>query len=901
MASKRIQGITIQIGADATKLTDALRSVEKQINSAKSSLKDVNNLLKVDPKNTELLTQKQKLLTEAIDSTKEKLKQEQDALKQLEGKEQTKEVEAQQEALKREIEATTQELKGLEKEYKEFGSVAQQQTKAAAEEMQAAGKKIEGVGKGLTSAGRTMTTYVTAPIVAAGTASVKKAAEFDESMSKVRAITNATSDDIAKMEELALEMGAKTKFSATEAAEAYTYMGMAGWKTEEMLSGLPGIMNLAAASGEDLASTSDIVTDALTAFGLTAKDSTHFANVLAAAATNSNTNVSMLGASFKYAANAAGTMNYSTEDVAIALGLMANNGIKADMAGTSLRNLINRMAKPTKESAAAMDTLGLALYNDEGKMYSLREVMEQLRDGMKNVKMSAEDFEKAASQLDAELEAGNITQKKYDKELEELTLQAFGAEEAEKARAAAMLGGTRAMGGLLAIANASEADFQQLANAIDTSSDSFAKLADGSIVPLSDAMAQGLEVIETYNGKAEAMSAIMEDNLNGDIRKLKASIEALAISLGELLTPELRESVDSLKDFIDNINAMDDSQKTAIINIGKFVAAIGPVLLVLGALVTGIGKVVWAMGTLKIAFGAGGALAGAGELLATVGAAIGSVLVPIGLVAAAVAVWVHNWEDIKEASRLLVERLQEDWGYIKEAAAALRDYLSPVFDFIKNIITSRIEEAKKILEITWNLITLLFGDKIEFIKGVIDGGFGYIYDTVAQKVQGVYDTVTGIFTEIQNFVSGIIEKAKQWGTDLIGNIKDGIESGVDGVKNAANNVGKAISDRLHFSEPETGYLSDFNTWMPDMMRQMAEQINAGVPGVAAAMQNVTGAMRGAVNPDYSGQLASINNNIGQLAAAGGGNITVPVYIGQQKFAQAVVSANQNNNYRSGGR
>ena len=185
--------------------------------------------------------------------------------------------------------------------------------------------------------GKTMTTHVTAPIVGIGAAAIKTTADFDAQMSKVSAISGATGKDFDDLRAKAREMGAKTKFSASEAGEAFEYMAMAGWKTGDMLDGIEGIMNLAAASGEDLGTTSDIVTDALTAFGLSAKDSGHFADILAAASTNANTNVSMLGESFKYAAPVAGALGINAEDTSVALGLMANAGIKASQAGTSLR------------------------------------------------------------------------------------------------------------------------------------------------------------------------------------------------------------------------------------------------------------------------------------------------------------------------------------------------------------------------------------------------------------------------------------------------------------------------------------------------------------------------------------------------------------------------------------
>lgn len=205
--------------------------------------------------------------------------------------------------------------------------------------------------KGITVAAGTAGTAITAM---AGYA-VKVGSDFEAGMSKVSAISGAAGADFEKLSDKAKEMGAKTKFSATEAASAFEYMAMAGWKTEDMLSGIEGVMDLAAASGESLAVTSDIVTDALTAFGLSAKESGHFADVLAAASSNANTNVSMMGETFKYVAPVAGALGFSAEDTAVAIGLMANSGIKAGQAGTSLRSIMTRLAKPTDDVAIAMD------------------------------------------------------------------------------------------------------------------------------------------------------------------------------------------------------------------------------------------------------------------------------------------------------------------------------------------------------------------------------------------------------------------------------------------------------------------------------------------------------------------------------------------------------------------
>jgi len=265
--------------------------------------------------------------------------------------------------------------------------------------------------------------------------SVKTAAEFDTSMSKVAAISGATGKDLEALRDKAKEMGETTKFSAAESADALTYMAMAGWEPKQMLDGLSGIMNLAAASGEDLATTSDIVTDALTAFGLKAEDSGHFADVLAAASSNANTNVSMLGESFKYAAPVAGALGISAEDTSIALGIMANAGIKASQSGTALRTGLTNLAKPTKQMQEAMEKFGIALKENDDGSINLRDTMIDLREKL------------------------------------------GGLSEAEQASAAAAIFGKEAMSGWLAIVNASDEDFYKLTSAIDNSNGAAEEMA----------------------------------------------------------------------------------------------------------------------------------------------------------------------------------------------------------------------------------------------------------------------------------------------------------------------------------------------------------------------------------------------------------------------------------------
>ena len=369
--ANRIKGITVEIGGDTTGLDKALKSVNSSIKTTQSSLKDVNRLLKLDPKNTELLSQKQKLLKDAIGATKEKL----DSLKQAQeqAKQQLENGDLGQDkydALQREIVETEQELQRLQQEAEKANSTLSK--------IDAVGQKMETVGNSIAGAGKKMMP-VTLAIGGVGTAAVKTAADFDTAMSQVAAVSGATGEDFDKLRAKAREMGSKTKFSASEAAEAMNYMAMAGWKTEDMLDGIEGIMNLAAASGEDLATTSDIVTDALTAFGLSAKDSGHFADILAAASSNANTNVSMMGETFKYCAPIAGAMGYSAEDTAQAIGLMANSGIKGSQAGTALRTIMTKLQGELKLSGAAFGDMTIQTANADGSMRDLNDILADCR------------------------------------------------------------------------------------------------------------------------------------------------------------------------------------------------------------------------------------------------------------------------------------------------------------------------------------------------------------------------------------------------------------------------------------------------------------------------------------------------------------------------------------------
>lgn len=873
MASQRIKGITITIGGDTSDLVKALKSADDAARTTKYNLNDINKALKFDPTNVNLLKDKQRELSDAVKTAKEKLDTEKEALEQLKN---TEGFDANSKAakdLQTQIDLDTVALQQAEKALKDFGSVGSQQLQAVGKQLEEVGNKLKTVGDNIANVGRDITTKVSVPIATALGSAIKVTADFDSQMSKVKAISGATGDEFEQLRDKARDMGATTKYSATEAGQAFEYMGMAGWKTEDMLNGINGIMNLAAASGEELGTTSDIVTDALTAFGLSAQDSARFADILAAASTNANTNVSMMGESFKYVAPVAGSLGYSAEDVAVALGLMANSGIKADMAGTSLRNMFQRLAKPTKESYNAMVQLGLSIADSEGNAYSFREIMDQIRTSFAGVNVDLNEYNNSLNHLDSMLQEGQISQEEYDELLNKINVDLLGTAGSEKARYAAMLGGTRAMSGLLAIANATEEDYQKLTAAIDNSSDSFARLADGSVVPLNEALESGAEIVETYTGQAEAMAKTMEDNLGGDITVLKSALQELAISFGDLMMPALRQIVEKVQSLVDWLNSLDEGTKNTIIQIALVVAAIGPVILIIGKIVGAIGTIISAVGAVTSAIGvimpiltAIGTLI-TGTIIPAIAAIGAPILVIVGVIGVLIAIIVQvikHWDEIKEATEKAIEAMGEAWDKFKENFTEtwnkMKENLAKKVDEMKQ----KWEQFKNNVSQIWNNLKTSLSNAASAMKSNITNAFSNIFSAVVSKVTGIKDNALNAFNNLRNGISSVIgniyntivngfgnavsyitslpSRAVGWGRDIINGVVDGIYNAFHNLVSAVSDIASTIADYIGFSEPDKGELSDFHTFMPDMIRLMTQGIESSLPMLENAMDNMSRSM-----------------------------------------------------------
>lgn len=641
------------------------------------------------------------------------------------------------------------------------------------------GSNLRSAGKSITSAGKTLTTHVTVPIVGLGTAAVKTISDFESAMSKVSAISGATGSDLDALNQKAQEMGIKTKFSATESAEAFTYMAMAGWKTEDMLQGIDGIMALAAADGLDLATTSDIVTNALTAFGLSADDSGHLADVLAAAASNANTNVSLLGESFKYVAPVAGALGYSAEDTAIALGLMANAGIEGSQGGTALRTSLSRLINPTGDAAALMEQYGLSITNADGSMKSLGEVMETLRTKM------------------------------------------GGLSEAEQAQAAATLFDQEAMSGMLAVINASDSDYEKLTSAIYG--------ADGAAQQMADTM------LDNLNGQLTLLKAALEglaiqfgEILMPYIKQFVQWLQNLVQKLREM-TPEQKEQIVKWAAFAAAIGPV-------LLAVGKLVTGIGNVISVFGKLKTAIPAVKGALVVVK------GAIAGISAPVVAVVAVIGALVAAFATLWKTneefrnkiTAIWNQIKGTFDKLCQGIVDRLNKlgfDFENIGEVLKAIWkgfcDFLAPIFegvfqniantfdtivnvilgilDFFIAIFTGDWEGAwdaiKGIFESIWNGIVAWFQNIGNTLLGILDaicGWFGTTWDntwnSIKQFFVDIWNSIVSFFTNIidtiktsvSNFVTIIINFFAQLPTNIANFITNAWNSVVIWATNMVN-------------------------------------------------------------------------------------------------------------------
>lgn len=975
MAS-RIQGITVEIGGDTTKLQNALKGVNGQIKSTQSQLKDVNKLLKLDPGNTELLAQKHKLLAEAVSETKEKLVTLKTAAEQANTALANGEISKEQyDALQREIVETEQDLKNLETQAN--------QSATAVQKIAATGEKFKTVGDNISSAGQKLLP-VTAGVTALGTASVTTAANFESSMSQVQATMGITKDAMSTvngqsvntmdtLSKLAKKMGAETAFSASECAEALNYLALAGYDTQQMCDTLPTVLNLAAAGDIALADASDMVTDAMSALGMGVDEAETMVDQMAKTASTTNTSVAQLGEGILTIGATAKSIKGGTAELNTALGILANNGIKGAEGGTHLRNIILSLQNPTDKAAAQMEALGLSVYDSEGNMRSMNDILGDLNksmDGMTSAEKSniiSTIFNKTdLSSVNALLantgetwdslqksitDSGGAAQQMADTQLDNLQgqitilksaleglaisfgellmpaikqivgwVQKFvdwlnGLSEGTKktvvtiALLAAALGPVLiVIGKVISAVGTIMTIVPKIAGVINTVKGAFAALN-------TTMLANPIVLIIAAIAALVAAFIYLWNNCDGFRQfwiALWENVKQVAITVWNAIKAFFSQVWEAIKTIFSTVFEVIKTLVTTYFNLYKTI--IETVFNVIKTVITTIWNAI--KGVFTTVFNVIKTLVTTYfNIYKTI---IQTVLTVIQTVITTV------WNTIKTVITTVLNAIKTIfstvWNAIKTIISAvvsgIKGLITGDFTAVKNSITTIMNTIKSTISTIWNTIKSTISTVLGAIKGAVTSVFNGIVNAVKGAMGNVLNAVKSGFSNVKSHITGLASQAFTWGKDLIMGIVNGIKSCIGAVGDAVKSVADKIKSFLHFSVPDEGPLTDYESWMPDFMGGLAKGIEKSRGMIQKAVSGVSSDM--VINPKVSGvenmtgnptaqQAESISAMLSAITSAirgvkgDSGDIVIPVYLGGTMLDEVIVSAQQRMNLRSGGR
>ena len=983
MAAGRIKGITVEIGGDTTKLQTALKGVNSEIKNTQAQLKDVEKLLKLDPGNTELLAQKQKLLSDAVSKTKDKLTTLKTAVEQANTALANGDISQEQyDALQREIIETEQDLKKLEEQAK--------QSDAALQKIAANGEKLKTVGDNISSAGQKMLP-VTAAVTGLGTAAVTTAANFESSMSQVQATMGITKDSMSTVDgqsvntmdtlsELAKKMGSETAFSAKECADALNYLALAGYDTQQMCDTLPTVLNLAAAGDIDLASASDMVTDAMSALGMGVNESTKMVDQMAKTASSTNTSVAQLGEGILTIGATAKSIKGGTAELNTALGILANNGIKGAEGGTHLRNVILSLQNPTDKAAAQMDALGVSVYDSNGNMRSLNDILGDLNKSMD------------------------------------------GMTSADKANIIATIFNKTDLASVNALLANTGNTWDSLQNSITNSAGAAQQMADtqldnlqGQITILKSAL-EGLAIsfgellmpaIKQIVGWVQKFVDWL-NSMDEGTKKVVVTVALLAAAIGPVLIVigKVISAVGTIMTVVPKIASAISAVKTAFAALNVTMLA-NPIVLIIAAIAALVAAFIYLWNTnegfrqfwidlwdgikqavitawnaiasflstawesiLSLAQTVWGAISG---FFSTLGEGIKGVFTSAWEAISGVMTTIWNtitsiwqsiydtisplleafrylFETIFEAIRILIERaltaisqkISEIWngivafltpiletiknifqtawtaiqGVITTVLTAIKNVVTTIWNAIKTAVTTVLNAIKSVVSSVWNSIKSVVSTVMNAIKSTVTSIWNNVKTAIGSTIGQIYNVIHSGFEKAVGYVKGLASQAFNWGKDLVMGIVNGIKSCISAVTDAVTGVANKIRSVLHFSVPDEGPLTDYESWMPDFMQGLAKGIEQSkglvakaMDGVAAdmvinpqigRMETATAAVSAGTADTLSGITTAIREGLSQMNNQSG-DIVIPVYLGGTLLDEVIVNAQQRANLRSGGR
>lgn len=966
--ANRIKGITVEIGGDTSKLTDALKGVNKEIKNTQSQLKDVEKLLKLDPGNTELLAQKHRLLGDAVKETKEKLETLRTAAEQANDALANGDItQDQYDALQREIMETEQALERLEEQANE-SATAVQKIAAAGENMKDFGSKVESAGKSLLP--------LSAAVSAVGVAGLKVATDFETAMSSVKAITGATGEEFELLREKAIDLGATTAFSSGEVAEAMTEMGKAGWSTQQILDGMGGVLDATAASGESLGSVATIVADSITGFGLAASDSARVADLLTQAANSGTIGITDLGESYKYIAPIAQSMGMSIEDVTTAISAMSMAGIKGSQAGTAIRTVLTNMAKPTDTVAAAMDNLGISITNSDGTFKSLNEIVTIMRTSFSGLTDDQKAYYATAlagkEGMSGLLSLLNLTQAEYDALSASMNNCSGVAGETAAVMQDNLQSKIEQMGGALESLAIKLADYvipflTKLVEKITSAIDAFTNLSPGvqkAVLVIGGIVAAAGPVLIVVGKIISAIGTIMTimPKVAGVIKVVKAAVMGLNTTM--LANPifliiaaiaalvaafiylwnncegfrqfwiDLWENIkqvaivvweaiknffvavwEAIKSVFQTVFEVIKTLVTTYFNLYKAVIetvinVIKTVIQTAWNFIKGIFETVFnVIKTIVMTYF---------NVYKTI---IQTVMTVIQTVISTV------WNTIKTVITTVLTAIQTVfstiWNAIKTIVQAvvsgIKAFITGDFEGVKNAITTIMNTIKNTISTVWNTIKNAVSTVLSTIKNAVSNVFTKIKTAISGAMSNIFDTIKGGFEKAVGYITGLASKAFTWGKDLVMGIVNGIKSCINAVGDAVKSVADKITSFLHFSVPDEGPLTEYESWMPDFMQGLAKGIEGSRGLIEKAVSGVASDM--IINPklgtmdasglSYSSRATSAESTNASIVTAisdalrgisrNTGDIVIPVYLGGNLLDEVIVNAQQRANLRSGGR
>lgn len=890
MAS-RIQGITVEIGGDTTKLTTALKGVNSEIRNTQSQLRDVEKLLKLDPGNTELLSQKQRLLNEEVQATKEKLEALKTASEQANAAlEQGTISKDQYDALQREIIATEQALEDLE-EQAEQSAVALQKIANAGESLKSAGDKVTDVGKKMS--------VVSAGIVVAGTASTKAALDFEDAMAKVSTIADATEVPIDELEKAILDLSNQTGISSTEIADNVYNAISAGQSTGDAVNFVSNSTKLAKAGFADAGDALDILTTILNAYGMEASEVTNVSDMLIQTQNLGKTTVAELSSAMGKVIPTANAYGVQLDQLCASYAIMTANGVATAESTTYMNSMLNELGKSgTKVSDILKEKTGSSFAELMNSGYSLSDCLAIIGDAATEQGFAFGDM--------------------------------WSSSEAAKA-------GLILLGDSAETFNGTLAEMQNSTGATDTA---FEKLKTNSYT------------------------------IQVAINQLKNTAIELGNAIMSVLAPLLMSLAETISKLTTWFSGLSDGTKRFIVIIGMVVAAVGPVLIIVGKIMSAVGTIMTVVPK----------LAGVINTVKTAFAALNTTMLanPIFLIIAAITAlvaafiylwntneefrqfWIDLWENIKEVAiavwtaikeffvsawEAISNAAQTIWNGIKNFFSAIwegiktifttvlnvistivttyfniyKTIITTVFNAIKTVITTVLNAIKTVITTVWNTIKNVFTTVLNTIKSVVSGAFNSMWSGIKNTVSKIVESIKTGFNNAVRFIKNLASSAFQWGADIIQGIVNGIKSCIGKVKDAVTNVAETIRSFLHFSVPDEGPLTDYESWMPDFISGLAKGIEQSKAMVSKAVEGIAGDMvispqmemarasrfvttseNGVTSAGLSGVTSAITEALSQMNGQHR-DIVIPIYLGGTMLDEVIVNAQQRMNLRSGGR